>query len=217
MTQEIADRLREAATLLEQQGANPFRVGAYRRAADTLATLSRDLRELVASEGVDGLTALPGIGTGIARAVYELVATGRWSQLERLRGTLDPVQLFQAVPGLGAGLAQRIHDTLQIDTLEALEVAAHDGRLEQVPGIGPRRAAALRASLDSMLGRTPRLRRGSADGPPVALLLEVDHDYREQAEAGRLPTIAPRRFNPEGKAWLPVLHASRGGWHFTAM
>ncbi len=34
---------------------------------------------------------------------------------------------------------------------------------------------------------------------------------------GELPTIAPRRFNPHGEAWLPVLHADRGDWHFTAL
>ena len=45
----------------------------------------------------------------------------------------------------------------------------------------------------------------------------MDDDYRRKAEAGSLPTIAPRRFNPEGEAWLPVLHAVRDGWHFTAL
>ena len=56
-----------------------------------------------------------------------------------------------------------------------------------------------------------------ARGPEIALLLEVDRDYRDTAEAGKLPTIAPRRLNPEGKSWLPVLHAHHGGWHFTAL
>jgi DNA polymerase (family X) len=54
-------------------------------------------------------------------------------------------------------------------------------------------------------------------GPEIALLLAVDSEYRNQAEAGKLPTIAPRRLNPEGKSWLPVLHAHRGGWHFTTL
>lgn len=53
--------------------------------------------------------------------------------------------------------------------------------------------------------------------PAIELLLEIDRDYREKAEADSLPRIAPRRFNPEGKAWLPVLHERRGGWHFTAL
>jgi putative hydrolase len=51
----------------------------------------------------------------------------------------------------------------------------------------------------------------------VATLLDIDGEYREQAAAGALRTIAPRRFNREGKAWLPVLHTRRGRWHFTAL
>jgi putative hydrolase len=49
------------------------------------------------------------------------------------------------------------------------------------------------------------------------MLLDVDREYRERAAAGTLPTIAPRRFNPSGAAWLPVLHTERDGWHFTAL
>jgi putative hydrolase len=55
------------------------------------------------------------------------------------------------------------------------------------------------------------------DAPSVDLLLDVDREYREKAQAGSLPKIAPRRMNPEGKAWLPVLHTRFGPWHFTAL
>lgn len=219
-----ADRLREAADLLEAQGANPFRISAYRRAADTVLGLKEDVATLIEREGMEGLEALPGVGRGIASALLEMVRTGRWIQLERLRGSADPAQLFTAVPGLGHRLAERIHDTLHIDTLEALELAAHDGRLESVAGVGPRRAAAIRSSLQSMLarGRPRRIadvsgQSRAAQGPAVDVLLDVDREYREKAEAGSLPTIAPRRFNPSGEAWLPVLHAVRGDWHFTAL
>ncbi len=219
--QQIADKLREAAVLLEAQGANPFRAGAYRKAADTIARLTRPLRETFDAEGVTGLDALPHIGKGIAAAIAELLITGRWNQLERLRGTLDPVQLFQGVPGIGPRLAQRMHEALHVDTLEALEAAAHDGRLESVPGVGTRRAAAWRATLANMLNRIrPRDHAAPpapASQPAVAALLEVDRDYRRGAEAGTLPTITPKRFNPEGKAWLAVLHTQRGDWHFTAL
>jgi putative hydrolase len=51
----------------------------------------------------------------------------------------------------------------------------------------------------------------------VAQLLDVDREYREKAARRELRTIAPRRFNPGGEAWLPVLHARRGSWHFTAL
>jgi len=55
------------------------------------------------------------------------------------------------------------------------------------------------------------------DAPSVDILLDVDREYRGKVEAGSLPKIAPRRMNPEGKAWLPVLHTRFGPWHFTAL
>ena len=55
------------------------------------------------------------------------------------------------------------------------------------------------------------------DVPGAALLLDVDREYRDKARAGELLRIAPRRFNPEHKAWLPILHTRRGGWDFTAL
>lgn len=219
--QQIADKLREAAELLHAQGANPYRVNAYRKAADTLAQLPKSLREIFDSEGVKGLDALPNVGEGIASAIAEILITTRWSQLERLRGTTEPARLFQSVPGMGPGLAKRIHDVLHIDTLEGLETAANDGRLEGVPGVGPRRAAAWRAALDRMLGRVRARQAHARDDvsrePAVETLLDVDHEYRQKAEAGELRMIAPKRFNPGNQAWLPVLHAARGEWHFTAL
>lgn len=217
----IAEKLAEAAALLEQQGASPFRVNAYRRAADVIAGLDTDVARILESEGVPGLMVLPGIGEAIAAAVREMVRTGRWSQLERLRGESAPEALFQTVPGIGPELARRVHDVLDIDTLEELEMAAHDGRLAGVPGFGPRRLAAIKAALATMLGRVGR--RSLAGGretdrrPTVAMLLDVDREYRNKAAAGKLPTIAPRRFNPDGKAWLPILHTERDGWHFTVL
>jgi len=215
--QRLADRLREAADLLEGQGANPFRVGAYRRAAETLVGLPRGADEILERQGLEGLIALPNIGRSIAAAIEEIVRTGRWAQLERLRGTLDPEHLFQAVPGIGPGLARRVHETLEIETLEGLEIAAHDGRLERVPGIGARRAAMIRAALASMLGRRPLRRLRATAAPSVGLLLDIDAEYRAQAAKGDLRRIAPRRFNPSGEAWLPVLHTRRGDWEATAL
>lgn len=218
VNEHVATKLGEAADLLEQQAANPFRVRAYRRAAETVAGLDQDLQALVEQGGPEALVELPNIGTGIASAIDEILRTRRWVQLERLRGSLDPVKLFQTVPGIGPALAERIHDALDVDTLEALEAAAHDGRLETLPGIGARRAIAIRATLDSMLGRMPRQRdRARGHGPSVALLLDVDAEYRDKAAAGTLPTIAPRRFNPNGASWLPILHTELGGWHFTVL
>lgn len=51
----------------------------------------------------------------------------------------------------------------------------------------------------------------------MALLPDVDREYRTKADAGELKKIAPKRFNPRGEAWLPVLHTTRDGWHLTAL
>jgi hypothetical protein len=218
--EQIAQWLRQLAEILQAQGANPFRVGAYRKAAESVERFTSNLGELLASKGRAGLDELAGVGPGIAAAIAEMLETGRWAQLERLRGQLEPATLFQTVPGIGPELAQRIHGVLGVETLESLEVACHDGRLGDVPGVGKRRVAAIRASLADILDRS-RLRRRErampAEEPPIDVLLDVDRDYLDKAEAGQLTTIAPRRFNPGGKPWLPVLHTTRGKWHFTAL
>ena len=209
--------LRDCAELLRQQNANPFRVNAYIRAAETLEALPEDARNILRDQGIDGLVALPAIGRGLAAAIVDIANTGRLSQLDRLRGSISPEKLFQSVPGVGPSLAHEIHDSLGVETLEALEIAAHDGRLDDVEGIGPRRAAAVRSGLASILGRATAGRRALVKMPSVELLLDVDREYRDKAAAGKLPKIAPRRFNPSGIAWLPILHADRPGWHFTAL
>jgi hypothetical protein len=76
----------------------------------------------------------------------------------------------------------------------------------------------IRASLEKMLGRVrPRGYETVQGGPSVAVLLDVDREYRDKAAAGTLPTIAPRRFNPKNESWLPILHTERDEWHFTAL
>ncbi|WOJ93122.1 helix-hairpin-helix domain-containing protein [Congregibacter variabilis] len=214
----IADRLNEYADILEQQQANRFRVEAYRRAASSIVNLDRDLADVYQQGGSKALTQLETIGTGIASSIGELLQTGRWSRLDRLRGALDPLKVFQTVPGIGSELAARIHDRLGVDTLEQLEAAAHDGRLRKVAGIGKKREQMIKAGLAALLSRAPKaINRNASAGPAVELLLDVDEEYRKQSALGHLPTITPRRFNPNQRPWLPILHTTRGVWHFTAL
>lgn len=135
---QIARRLDELASLLETQGANPFRVNAYRRGAMAIAGLPEPAADLYAREGIEGLEQIPSIGHRLAMAIRSLVETGRLPILEHLRGEIDPVQLLQSVPGIGAIQAERLHHDLGIDTLEELEAAAHDGRLTSVGGLARR-------------------------------------------------------------------------------
>jgi putative hydrolase len=215
--QKAAGLFREFAALLRTQNGNPFRINAYNRAAATLESLDRDVREILQAEGIEGLTRLPTIGSGLASSIEELSRTGRLSQLERLRGAADPAELFRSVPGVGKVLSQRLFDALHLDTLEELEQAAHDGRLATVPGVGARRIEAIKAGAASLLNRRRRRPGPSRAEPAVDLILDVDAEYRDMASRDKLPKLAPKRFNPKHEAWLPVLHTERKPWHFTAL
>ncbi|MBT8452119.1 MAG: DNA-binding protein [Deltaproteobacteria bacterium] len=232
--EQIAALLERVAERLEAQHANIYRIDAYRAGAAVVRAHPSSIQDLALTEGREGLDALPQIGTSLSGSIDEIAHTGRLRMLGRLEGTLSAVELFKTVPGIGEELAERIHRELEIDTLEALEVAAHDGRLDAVAGFGPRRLEAVRDILATMLTRSARGRARrfeelqeagakvavptiSEAKPEVGLLLEIDRDYRQRAEAGELPRIAPQRNNPDGAAWLPILHRHEAGWHFTAL
>lgn len=218
----VAAHLDEIAALLEAQGANVFRSRAYRRAAETIRELKVPVIDVLRDEGLEGLDALPNIGPSIARVVREFLTTGGHGMLDRLRGAGDAVTLLGTVPGVGPKLAQRLHDLADIDTLEQLETAAHDGRLERIPGFGPKRVSGIRDTLSTRLGRPRRAAaaarlRANHKAPSITELLSVDQEYLVASRAGRLPRVAPKRFNPDGTAWLPVLHTTRGSRHYTAL
>ncbi|HMB91852.1 MAG TPA: helix-hairpin-helix domain-containing protein [Rhodothermales bacterium] len=223
---DIADALDTLANRLNERDANPHRVQAYRLAAETVRHHEQPLAEMLQNDGVDVLKTLPWIGDSLASRIAGFVETGHLRLLDDIRNAFQPKRLFTRVPGIGPELAQRLYDELGIETLEALEVAAHDGRLEGVEGFGRRRVRALRAQLNMMLGRQARRRahrlRTSQPGrdeeaPSIADLLNVDLEYRYRSARNELHRIAPRRFNPEGEAWLPVLNTQRRPWRFTAL
>jgi hypothetical protein len=218
---ELAVALRETANLLEAQGASPFRVRAYRSAAQTVDTLEAPLWHTVEAEGAAGLIRFPTIGRSIAGSLAHMIRTGKFPLLERLRGDDAAERIFATVADIGPKLAQRIHEQLSIETLWELEAAAQDGRLAQVPGMGQKRLRAVRESLAGRFRRPAptksKLTSGNVLEAPLGELLDVDREYRESATKGQLPRIAPRRFNPTHEAWLPVLHTEREMRHYTAM
>jgi DNA polymerase (family 10) len=220
--QTIAGQLDSIAELLEAQNANPFRVRAYREAAQTVRTLGEPASVLLEKEGRAGLCRLPTIGESISRSIEQLIHTGKINLLEQLRGETSPERVLATVPGIGPKLANRIHEKLGIETLADLEAATYDGRLEQVEGFGRGRVRGVRESLAGRLHRRPiaveRLRpQPTTDQPPVAELLDLDRDYRTKVKEDRLPKVAPRRFNPTGQPWLPILHTERGQSHYTVL
>lgn len=218
---EIADLLEEIASLLDVQDANVYRVRSYRQGARTIRQSDADIVGMAQREDTEALVALPNIGEGLARLIVEYVTTGRSSLRDELRGKVAPGAIFAQVPGIGEELAARIASELQINSLEELEQAAHDGRLESVEGFGERRLKMVRTSLAGILGgaaqRQPEEPDEAADEPPIALLLDIDAEYRRRAAAGELPTIAPKRFNPDDEKWLPILNTTREGWKFTVL
>lgn len=220
--ERLATALTRVAELLEAQGADIFRIRAYDAAAQSLRELDASVAKVAVDHGLKGLEALPNVGASIGAALQELVHTGRLGMLERLEGQVSPEDAFIAVAGIGESLAKRIHDELHVDTLEELEVAAHDGRLAAMHGIGERKLRAARDSLAMMLSRSARRRARHLEPengprPSVDLLLETDIQYRSAAAKGALTAIAPRRMNPSGAAWLPVMHRHVDGWHLTVM
>lgn len=96
---DIARHLDEVADLLAGQGANPFRVAAYRRAA--LRGLDPSAQEVWRTGGRDGLKHLLGIGASLAGSIEELITTGRLAFLDRLQDQADPEALLAGVPGSG--------------------------------------------------------------------------------------------------------------------
>ena len=214
---DVAGKLEEAAALLSEQGANRFRVRAYARGAQTLRRLREPVSLILAAEGIEGLERLPDIGESLARAIRDIVRLGYFPMLERLRGDVDPVRLLASVPGIGPRVAARLHEELGLETLEDLEGAAHDGRLEDIVGFGAKRLAGIRDVLAHRLARVHPPPAHTREQPSVEELFDVDREYRDAVASDRLLKITPRRFNPRRRQWLPILHTGRDDRHYTVL
>jgi hypothetical protein len=223
---DIADVLDQIADLLDAKDANPHRIRAYRDGATSVRNTDEPVADWIREGEMNRLHGLPGIGSGLSAVIATYVKTGRSDVLDRLQGEVSPVDLFVQVPGIGEELAQRVYEELKVNTLEDLERAAYDGSLQQVEGFGSKRIRAVQVGLAGMLSSTgQRISRWVETGekpnsngrPKVETLLEVDAEYRKKAKADALHKIAPKRFNPDNEAWLPVLNVERDGWVFTAL
>jgi predicted flap endonuclease-1-like 5' DNA nuclease len=219
--------LRETGTLLESQGANPFRAHAYSHAGEIVSAFPTQLSSIITERGGDALQELPGIGKSLAKSVERLVMTGRLPLLERLRGEAEPETVLATIGGIGPVLSKRLKDELGVTTLPDLEKALSGGKLAKLPGFGEKRVRMIRESLSGRLRKeedaTVRGRdalgdtRQISDEPSVAILLDIDYEYRHRVKRGDLPRITPKKFNPTREAWLPILHTQRDGQHYTAL
>ena len=132
---EIARALARIGTMLEIDGANSFRVRAYEEGARVVENHGESLAAIADEPGA--LEAIHGIGKSIALAIRELVATGHTQVLDGLlKKYPDEVASFTELQGLGPKRVKTLFETLHISTRAALEQAAKDGRLRELPGFG---------------------------------------------------------------------------------
>ena len=130
---EIANRLSALAQLLSAQGANPYKIRAYRRAAETIHTLGESVDELVRT-GAD-LTVYPGIGNAIAGALREIVESGTLRTLETLRTEVKPeLAELGDYPRLNPRLVRRVYAKLGLSSIAALKEKLASGEVTSVFG-----------------------------------------------------------------------------------
>ncbi|GIX26829.1 MAG: hypothetical protein KatS3mg123_0710 [Burkholderiales bacterium] len=154
---DIAAMFEEIADLLEIQGANPFRVRAYRNAARTVEGLGRDLAALV--KAGEDLTELPGIGEDLAAKIREAVETGRLAFLDRLHKELPPaITELLKIPGLGPKRVKALYHDLGVQTLEQLARAARDGRIRELPGFGAKTEEKILEAVEAHLSSARRFK-----------------------------------------------------------
>lgn len=134
---EIAQIFYQVADLLEIEGANEFRVRAYRDAARTVATLPRSASEMM--EADEDLEELPGIGADLAGKIEEIVETGGLEQLEGLEERVPPeLGRMLKISNLGPKRVKKLHEELGVTTFEELETAAEDEEIRTIKGLGPK-------------------------------------------------------------------------------
>jgi len=201
---DVAETFNKLADLLEIDGANEFRVRAYRNAARRVSNLSRSVADLV-GQGED-LTSLPGIGKDLAGKIAEIVNTGSLSSLEELRrkipaGLLDLSELA----GLGPKRVKALHQDLGISSTGELEKAARNGEVRHLPGFGAKTEQTILEELERRAGKQEgqkRIRLAVVEELAEALLsylkkgkgvkrVEVAGSYRRRKETvGDLDILA---------------------------
>ena len=170
---EVATAFEEMADLLEIEGANPFRVRAYRFAARTLRDLPAEVGEMVA-KGED-LTSLPGIGDDLAGKIKEILATGTAAALEAQRKRV-PATLTELlrIPGLGPKRVKTLAHELKIRSLSELQTAAQAGRVRTLAGFGEKTEQHILDALATRLAEAPRVQRAVAIPSAEALVAYLE-------------------------------------------
>jgi len=141
----IARTFLELADVLELTGEVPFKVRAFRTAARAIEGLGESVAEKVES---DTLQKIPGVGDGMVRRLKELVGTGKLAELDEQKKQLPPgLMELMNVPGMGIKTAQQVWKERGITNIDALEAAAKDGKLRDLPRFGEKREEKLVAAI----------------------------------------------------------------------
>jgi DNA polymerase (family X) len=165
---DIAAVLDEMGTLLELQGANPFKARAFHNASRSVEGITDDLPELVRS---GALLKIAGIGKGTAQVIGDLVATGLSKDHQELRKAFPPGVLdMLRIQGLGPKKVKVLYDTLKLSGLEALEKAANDGRLEKLDGFGKKTAENILKGIEALRSRSDKRLYPVAEAAALPLL-----------------------------------------------
>lgn len=161
--EQIAEALEEVADLLEFQGANAFRLRAYRQGARAIRDLEVSLEEL-SQTGAEHLTGIAGIGKDLATKCHELATTGKLKQLEALRGEIPNSALaLLRIPGLGPKKAATLHKELGIQDLEQLRAACVEGTVARLKGFGQATQQNILEGIDFAASTEERIRWADAE------------------------------------------------------
>jgi len=162
---DIARLFDELADLLEIQGANPFRLRAYRNASRTIGGLTEPVAAL-AEEGTKALRALQGIGNDIADKIIVVCETGELPQLNQLRSEVPPgVVMMLRIPGIGPKKVAALYTELGLETLDQLREAAERGDVAGLKGFGAKTALTILEGLEHI--EQSGMRVYLADAMPV--------------------------------------------------
>jgi DNA polymerase (family 10) len=147
--QEIASILYRIADILELQGEVVFKVLAYRRAADAIEHLPRNLQDVWQGDA-ENLRQINGVGEAIAQKLDELLRTGQMSYFEKISKDIPP-GLFElmTIPGVGPKTVTRLWKDLKITDINALEVAARSGKLHDLSGFGAKTEEKILAGIEA--------------------------------------------------------------------
>lgn len=145
---EVAEMFTKVADMLAIRGDNIHRILSYRRAAESVEALGRDINQIQA-EGT--LTDIPGIGKTLAEKIEEMLTTDHLEFYERLSEEIPPslVELLR-VEGLGPKRVKQVYDDLGVTTIEELSAAAQAGKLRELPKMGAKTEAKLLAAIEAL-------------------------------------------------------------------